>query len=391
MKPFVPRLALVSIALLCGLLITESGLRLVANPHSRIWRPGLDRTLHPDPNHLVGVYGPARFVVGPHGLRAGPLPESPGLTVVALGGSTTECVYLNTNEAWPALIEARLATSGVGMVWVGNGGKSGLSIRHHVVQVQAVIDQFPSLEALVLLVGANDFLRYVSGKSEALDWRGDPRAAVGVHYESFEVPHRPRIGPLYERTEWVRVLRLARRQLQRWLEPAIYLEITEDGRSYATWRRIRAAATEVVETLPSLAPALAAFESDLKYIADITAERDVTLVLLTQPTLWASDLTPRHAGLLWMGQIGNAREEGQGRFYSTSALAEGMAAFNDVTRQVCKEYRLSCVDLAGRLPGSTSTFYDDMHFNENGARQVADLVTPVLAAALELPRNPSVR
>jgi hypothetical protein len=42
--------------------------------------------------------------------------------------------------------------------------------------------------------------------------------------------------------------------------------------------------------------------------------------------------------------------------------------------EVCRERELACIDLAAALPQDETVFYDDAHFNESGARQVANVV-----------------
>jgi hypothetical protein len=51
-----------------------------------------------------------------------------------------------------------------------------------------------------------------------------------------------------------------------------------------------------------------------------------------------------------------------------------MEEFNDVTRKACRESNLLCVDLARLLPKKAEYFYDDMHFGEAGAREVAEII-----------------
>ena len=43
--------------------------------------------------------------------------------------------------------------------------------------------------------------------------------------------------------------------------------------------------------------------------------------------------------------------------------------------------RVARVDLAASLPKSVDILYDDCHFNENGARRVADLLIGALRAS----------
>jgi len=43
--------------------------------------------------------------------------------------------------------------------------------------------------------------------------------------------------------------------------------------------------------------------------------------------------------------------------------------------RICQERRVECLDLAPLLEKDTTVFYDDVHFNESGARKVAQAVS----------------
>jgi lysophospholipase L1-like esterase len=377
------RAALVLAGASAGVLASELATRLGSPERSLIWRPGPGRTLHPDPNHLPGVQGPARFEVGSLGLRARPLEPGAELRIVALGGSTTECVALDTDEAWPALLGGLLERALGIPTWVGNGGRSGLRARHHVLQAREVIASVPDVDVIVLTAGLNDLLEHLGAPDRALDWRADPVEGVRVLYQAFEVPARPRAGPLLERLELVRRARLARVALGRMRVPRATLEAEVDGRSVVAQRAARAAATELHDDLPPLEPALSRYRADLRDVARAAAEGGVTLVLVTQPALWAADLAPAYERLLWMGVAGRVvRGESAGAYYTPAALARGLRAFNRATLEVCAEAGLPCVDLAGRVPRDTTAFYDDVHFNEAGARLVARRLADELGARL---------
>jgi len=51
-----------------------------------------------------------------------------------------------------------------------------------------------------------------------------------------------------------------------------------------------------------------------------------------------------------------------------------MKKYNDIVRTVCQENNVQCIDLTKHLPSNTNVFYDDCHFNENGAEMVAEIV-----------------
>ena len=67
-------------------------------------------------------------------------------------------------------------------------------------------------------------------------------------------------------------------------------------------------------------------------------------------------------------------------YYRSAVLARGNDSFNEVTRQVCRERQLFCIDLARELPQRAEFFVDDMHFNEAGAAMVAQIIDSRLEA-----------
>ena len=70
--------------------------------------------------------------------------------------------------------------------------------------------------------------------------------------------------------------------------------------------------------------------------------------------------------------------------------------YNDVTRAVAAELGVPLVDLAHKLPKSSRYFYDTIHFTNEGASLVAEVLAgelcPYLAAAFpERLRSPCPR
>src|SRR5436305_495443 len=86
-------------------------------------------------------------------------PEPPAdfagwLTIVAVGGSTTECFYLSDGRTWPERLAARL-TPELRKVWVNNAGLDGQSSFGHLILTrQALVPLHPKVT--LYLVGLND-------------------------------------------------------------------------------------------------------------------------------------------------------------------------------------------------------------------------------------------
>ena len=89
--------------------------------------------------------------------------------------------------------------------------------------------------------------------------------------------------------------------------------------------------------------------------------------------MYRTDLTPEQQALLWLGGVGEFQLTPGHPYYTVRAMAEGMRRYNDAMLQLCKAENVECIDLTG-MDKSTATFYDDVHFNEAGARAVARIV-----------------
>jgi lysophospholipase L1-like esterase len=366
-------LSAASVAL--SLAAAEFALRAVAPApdHFGVWPAHLDLTLHPAPGVLPGVEGPSRFTTNADGLRAEARRPEHAYRILAIGGSTTESLYLDDAETWPRLLQEQLgAARGRADVWVGNAGKSGLNSRHHVVQALQLLPQLPQIDVLLVLAGVNDLHHRLSRDADFRPIEQEPRSAFAELYaRAFDV--RPEPQPLWQPAQLLR--RVAQLQA-RWRGEAPPVELIQDdaGRIYEKWRRHRREAPSWRTELPDLDPALREYATNLHTIADVAQRHGARVVFATQPVMWHAQLTPAERALLWLGGVGDFQREPGHEYYRAEVLSRGMARYNAALLEVCTVRGLDCLDLAGALPRNTDTFYDDCHFNEAGSRRVAALL-----------------
>jgi len=147
---------------------------------------------------------------------------------------------------------------------------------------------------------------------------------------------------------------------------------------------VRRESGQLRDALPSLGAGLDAYRRDLRRLVAAGRDAGVAIVLVTQPALWDESLPSDLRRLLWMGKADETHEDGTRAYYSPGALADGLSRYNEVLLQICEEESLHCIDLANDLPRDTSVFYDDLHFNESGARLVADKIAAVLLPTLRI-------
>lgn len=116
-------------------------------------------------------------------------------------------------------------------------------------------------------------------------------------------------------------------------------------------------------------------------LGDRCRDLEMRCLFLTQPTLWRVGMNAEEQSLMWAGATGTNGGFGSPKGYvSVDDMARAMDAYNQVLLSVCQEAGLECYDLASHIPKNTTAFWDDMHFNEQGARTVAQTLTDYLVA-----------
>ena len=367
------------ILLLLSCILTISGVEVVLRtflPEDRyVLPPNFKSILNPSPEIMPGVAGVSTFSINSSGIRGDEFSDDQAYRVLAVGGSTTVCSYLDDLEAWPYLLQGLLNKKSGFKVWVGNIGRSGLNTRHHIVQLDKLLAQYPRIDAVILLVGINDF---VSRLKREKDYDGTsyllPEDRYEVDTAAFFIGPDPPDWPFYKRTQIWKRLRQIKQNF------SILSDYIEDpkGNIYLKWRSHRQSAPLFRDTLPNLSSALTEYSNNLNRIIDITKERGVRVILVTQPFLWRRNLPQELRRLLWMGGIGDYQHQSGNEYYSVEALASGMGMYNETLLTVCRNRRIECIDLESSLPKDTTVFYDDVHFNVSGSRKVAEIVSNYL-------------
>lgn len=275
------------------------------------------------------------------------------LTLVAVGGSTTECFYLADGRSWPEQLAGRLDHSFTG-VWVNNAGLDGhSSFGHLALTRQALVPLRPRVT--LYLLGLNDMFTDTPRSLDLLEKNGWAALAEHSHLAST-------------------LLNLARWRRTRQFEDlgAMPKPVALRDRPH---RAVPAPQSARLER--EVGPRLDAFRERLEALVRLNRDNGIEPVLITQPTLLGGvDL---RTGLDTRTMAVELWEDLDGAL--TWKLLE---RYNDVTRQLGRERQILVVDLARLLPKDSTYFYDFFHLtNEGGERVgaiVADGLEPWLAA-----------
>lgn len=287
-------------------------------------------------------------------------PEPPAdfsqrLTVLTIGGSTTECLFLSDGKTWTDAMGRRLERA-FPDVWVNNAGLDGQSTYGHLILLRDFVDALRPRVA-VFLIGVNDIGLDASNPYDtALTPPGSRVRSAAV----FVRDHSELAGLAQN------LLRAARAKQEGFghgqidLTTIPHLEHDE-------------AATQA--TIAKFSAQLPAFASRVAAIVDECRSHGIEPILVTQPALYGDAVDPATGVDLSTLQVKGAAN---GRLWWRV-----QELYNDVTRQTAHARGVVLVDAARDLPKDSRLFYDFMHFTNEGAARLGELI----AAAIE----PSLR
>lgn len=363
---------MIVISVLLSLFIAEVTLRCIMPDDNLyyVWQPNLQHTFYPDSTIFYGIKGEKKFTINSHGCRGKEFSEETQ-NYLCLGGSTTECLYLDDTETWWALLEQNLNEPETNHRYTfGSIGKSGITSRELYLHVKYVVPQLKHVNSLVIMPGLNDLMKRLSADSLFDDHFRFTHAVEDSLVNTIFL-HK---GRQNEKKWWRKtaLFQLAQKLYHQSKPKGVPWQIQDDkGKSLTRWRKNRKNAIALLDSLPDLTTALNEYKRNLKFICDEAHSQKLNVLFLTQPVVYKDSMTAYEQSLLWMGGIGAYQKEEEHHYYSPKALRQGMEMYNTALRAFCNSNHIRCIDVTRLIPRDTSVFYDDCHFNENGARLFA--------------------
>jgi lysophospholipase L1-like esterase len=345
-----------------------------------VFPPGQRIHLHPDPTVFPQLERLVRFEINSEGERGREVRRSRGglYRVLVAGGSQPESYLLDQDTSWPGVLQRLLETPThlqrlqAKAAHVGNIGRSGVASEGLDLILERVLPRYPRLQAIVILVGASDVIRWIEQGAPAS--RPAPVRASDVFrcHRDVAFAWRPGASGLAE---------LLRRLRQRWLRP---LDVHANACSWVgRARAMRARATDVSTTMPDPTPMLEHFELHFRRLLE-RAKRHADRVLVARQSWFDKDYNPEEAALMWHGGVGQPWREEVTTYYSFDIPSRLMALLDVRAARVADEVGVEQLDLSAVLEPSLRTYWDWLHLTPAGARTVAEAVA---SALLQRPRS----
>ena len=248
-------------------------------------------------------------------------------SIIAVGGSTTECSLLSDNQTWAFKLNKSLKES-YNNVWVNNAGIDGCSTYGHNILLQDYILKLKP-KMVLFLIGAND------------------RAKSDFKHENGFLIDRPEpvIATFLKKNS--ELANLINNLYISYLSRKAYVGINiKKKKHFKTIEERRKYLKQYVEDQP-------VYKSRVELLVKKCKDNNIIPVLITQPLLTDS--------------VGLA----------------GMDIYNNTVKQICAEQHILCIDLSKEMEKDSAYFYDRMHYTIKGCTRVSEIISTDLKEYFE--------
>ncbi len=286
-------------------------------------------------------------------------PEPPAefdkyFTIFTVGGSTTECNFLADGKTWSDGLQKKLNSS-FKSVWLNNAGLAGHSTFGHLVLLQDYLIKLKP-DMIILLVGCNDVNRKDLTESDKYSMKGTYGSLSSFLTKNSELAN---VIATYVRARRAQTLGLTDRYID--------LRRTRHDTLYIDQDTMQARMT-------LLAPLLKDYSDRLIAIAETCRKNNIDLVLVSQPSLLGEGIDPVTGANLEKHKVADGMNGG--------LWWKELELYNEVTRTIAGRNGLFFIDLARRMPKSSLYFYDMVHFTNEGAAKVSEIIYSELSTYL---------
>jgi len=278
------------------------------------------------------------------------------LSIITVGGSSTECFYLSDDKTWPYLLEQMIGQD-YGPIWLNNAGLDGHSTFGHLILLEDYLVKIKP-KIIIFLSGANDV-----GRDDLSAYDRDHLRNQAKSWKDF----------LKEESELVSFLvnfyrtRAAKKQLGHSGMDVAAMPISHvsNEQMQAEIQRHR---TKYIDS----------YSKRLSEIIDKCRINGIDPIFITQPCLLGEGVDA-YTGIR-LDQI--KRGDYNGKTYWRI-----LEQYNQVVKQAGTSKDVLVIDLANKLPKNSLYFYDNFHYSNEGAKEVAEIIYSELKAYLDTKYN----
>ena len=285
--------------------------------------------------------------------------DNPDITIVFIGGSTTECMYVTENNRFPYLSGQLIEENTNKFINSYNAGASGNNTVHSIdILLNKVIPMKPDI--IVFMHAIND---YATLAYDHTYWPIEtPRSEIITINDYF--PRRPKETLLWHFKGIFHVL-----------YPNIYNrlhdlkeKIVQPPESIKHWDEWANSRHKIKDRDFDFMQK--EFRWALQLMITASKTHNILPIIMTQANRFAE--TPEEFILKSLNPMLNG-----GINYET--FKNEYDTFNEITRELAKENEIPLIDLAKLVPQEKKYMYDILHYNDEGSIFVANIISEYIS------------
>lgn len=275
------------------------------------------------------------------------------LSIITVGGSTTECFNLSDSNTWPFLLEKALQQK-FRNVWLNNAGLDGHSTFGHQMLVEDYLIGLKP-KVIIFLVGGNDIGRDDLNIYDRKNTRGASKS-----FRQF----------IWEHSEVANIIYNLRRGLH-----AKRRNIGHYGMKFIERDTLTLSDEFISQQLAMHQKYLKGFEERILQLINNCEREQIEPIFITQPTfvgVGKDSITKMDLETIKLYNQMNGK-----LFWNLLEL------YNLQTKNICRETGTFVIDLANLLPKNSILFYDKLHYTNDGAKKVAEMLNQLITMHLK--------
>lgn len=276
------------------------------------------------------------------------------LSVLTIGGSTTACTFLSDGKTWTDVLGAKLKQK-TPQVWINNAGIDGHSSYGHLNLLYHYLAKLPFKPKIALfLVGANDVDRDDLAVVDSSQYKSIPFVLKAWFKKNSKT-----VGFLYD---------------LKWMIHPVDIFTDKQNWDFKNFNSVNLEKAYIDSALQKQQVILPKFRERLTNIIALCRQYQIQPVFITQPLIFG-DGTECGGNPSIDFHVFHENENGM-LFWKKLQL------YNEVTLQVAGANKVLCIDLATLMPKDTLYYYDIVHFTNEGAEKVANIIYNALTPHL---------
>lgn len=291
------------------------------------------------------------------GFRGPEYPDNPEefLKIIAVGGSTTECFYLNDGQDWPSVMGKKLEEQMPSAVWVNNAGLDGHSSFGHQILLKDYLIKFQP-EIILFYMGIND-----AGRAEL------------SKYDKIRLQTIDQ-GPNFLRT-WLRNIKILDNGLNLYrLYLSQKLKLKHQTIDLALADTLTLPQSTIDKELSHHSETfIPAYRARILDLVNTCKTNGITPVFITQPAWYGGNIDKATGTNLRKIKM---REGSNGELWW-----QILQLYNEQLISLGISENFLTIDVANQLEKKSEYFYDYLHNTNEGAERIAQIVAQELIDA----------